>query len=141
MAVQSDYRYTLKVSGDTEFEVVSFTLTEHLSQPFYLEIEAASFDDSPTFSAIIDQSATLTFWYADEPVRYLNGIVTELIQGETGAQRTFYKIVIEPALTRTNLSADCRIFQQQDKPTPAPCNAVMTALRKGLFLVIGARRI
>ncbi len=53
MAVQSDYRYTLKVSGDTEFEVVSFTLTEHLSQPFYLEIEAASFDDSPNLAPLL----------------------------------------------------------------------------------------
>ncbi|MDP8052812.1 type VI secretion system tip protein TssI/VgrG [Pasteurella atlantica] len=114
MAVQSNYRYTLEVSGDTVFEVVSFRLTEHLSELFRLEIEAVSFEDSPVFSDILDKSATLTFSQDDIPVRYVNGIVTEFIQGETGAHRTRYKILIEPSLSRTNLQSDCRIFQHKD---------------------------
>ena len=61
MAVQSDYRYSLTVNGSTQFEVVSFVVTEHLSELFRAELELASFDDSPKFSDILDHPATLTF--------------------------------------------------------------------------------
>ncbi len=70
MAVQSNYRYSLSVSGDTVFEVVSFRLMEHLSELFRLEIDAASFEDSPVFSAILDQSATLTFLTNQRHLRF-----------------------------------------------------------------------
>lgn len=52
MTVQSDYRYSLTVNGSTQFEVVSFVVTEHLSELFRAELELASFDDSPKFSDI-----------------------------------------------------------------------------------------
>ncbi|WP_162541435.1 type VI secretion system Vgr family protein, partial [Aggregatibacter aphrophilus] len=112
--VQSDYRYSLTVNGSTQFEVVSFVVTEHLSELFRAELELASFDDSPKFSDILDHPATLTFWQDNAAVRHLNGIVTGLKQGETGFSRTRYSMVIEPALSRADLQADLRIFQQQD---------------------------
>lgn len=114
MAVQSDYRYSLTVNGSTQFEVVSFVVTEHLSELFRAELELASFDDSPKFSDILDHPATLTFWQDNAAVRHLNGIVTGLKQGESGFSRTRYSMVIEPALSRADLQADLRIFQQQD---------------------------
>ena len=114
MAVQSDYRYSLTVNGSTQFEVVSFVVTEHLSELFRAELELASFDDSPKFSDILDHPATLTFWQDNSAVRHLNGIVTGLKQGESGFSRTRYSMVIEPALSRADLQADLRIFQQQD---------------------------
>ncbi|WP_244298089.1 hypothetical protein [Actinobacillus vicugnae] len=61
MTVQSNYRYSLKVNGETEFDVVSFVLKEGLSQLFRLELELASFNPSPAFSTILDNGATLTF--------------------------------------------------------------------------------
>ncbi|ACS96696.1 type IV secretion protein Rhs [Aggregatibacter aphrophilus NJ8700] len=114
MTVQSDYRYSLTVNGSTQFEVVSFVVTEHLSELFRAELELASFDDSPKFSDILDHPATLTFWQDNSAVRHLNGIVTGLKQGESGFSRTRYSMVIEPALSRADLQADLRIFQQQD---------------------------
>ena len=114
MAVQSDYRYSLTVNGSTQFEVVSFVVTEHLSELFRAELELASFDDSPKFSDILDHPATLTFWQDNAAVRHLNGIVTGLKQGESGFSRTRYSMVIEPALSRVDLQTDLRIFQQQD---------------------------
>ncbi|AKU63313.1 type IV secretion protein Rhs [Aggregatibacter aphrophilus] len=114
MTVQSDYRYSLTVNGSSQFEVVSFVVTEHLSELFRAELELASFDDSPKFSDILDHPATLTFWQDNSAVRHLNGIVTGLKQGESGFSRTRYSMVIEPALSRADLQADLRIFQQQD---------------------------
>ncbi|MDG2946915.1 type VI secretion system tip protein TssI/VgrG, partial [Bisgaard Taxon 10/6] len=114
MAAQSDYRYSLTLSNRAEFDVVSFVFTEGLSRLFRLELELASFDASPAFAEILDNRATLTFWQSAEPVRYVNGIVTAFVQGETGFARTRYKMVIEPALARAGLQADNKIFQQQD---------------------------
>ncbi|TCP95310.1 type VI secretion system secreted protein VgrG [Cricetibacter osteomyelitidis] len=114
MTQQSDYRYSLKVNGATEFDVVSFVLKEGLSQLFRLELELASFDSSPSFAEILDNSATLTFWQGSEPVRYVNGVVTQLVQGESGFSRTRYNMVIEPDLVRASYQSDNKIFQQQD---------------------------
>ncbi|TCP95500.1 Rhs element Vgr protein, partial [Cricetibacter osteomyelitidis] len=114
MSQQSDYRYSLKVNGATEFDVVSFVLKEGLSQLFRLELELASFDSSPSFSEILDNRATLTFWQGIEPVRYVNGVVTQLVQGESGFSRTRYNMVIEPDLVRASYQSDNKIFQQQD---------------------------
>ncbi|WP_386695040.1 type VI secretion system Vgr family protein [Lonepinella sp. MS14435] len=117
MAVQSTYRYSLTLNHPTEFDVVSFVLTEGLSRLFRLELELASFDASPSFAEILDNTATLTFWQGNLPVRYVNGIVTSFIQGETGFSRTRYKMVIEPNLVRASLQADNKIFQQQTSET------------------------
>ncbi|OOF67390.1 type VI secretion system Vgr family protein, partial [Rodentibacter caecimuris] len=113
MAVQSDYRYSL-TTHHAQFDVVSFILKEHLSGLFHLQLELASFDDNPNISAILDTSATLTFWQNDNAIRYVNGIVTNLERGETGFSRTRYTMIIEPTLSRANLQTDLRIFQQQD---------------------------
>lgn len=65
MTVQSDYRYRLTVNGASQFEVVSFVVTEHLSGLFRAELELVSFDNAPHFSEILDHPATLTFLQAE----------------------------------------------------------------------------
>ncbi|MCR1838694.1 type VI secretion system tip protein VgrG, partial [Pasteurella caecimuris] len=125
MAVQSDYRYSLTVNGNSQFDVVSFVLTEHLSSLFRAELALAGFDNAPAFAEILNHPATLTFWQDDTPIRYLNGIVTGFKQQESGFSRTRYQMVIEPALSRANLQADLRIFQQQDSQ-----QIIETLLRK-----------
>ena len=64
------------------FDVISFKLTEGLSEPFRLELMLSSFDPNISFSALMDQSVTFTFWQGEQPVRYLNGIVTSFRFGE-----------------------------------------------------------
>ena len=81
MAVQSDYRYSLTVSGTTQFEVVRFVLKEHLSALFRLELDLASFGSEPNFHSLIDHPATLTFWQGNETIRSVNGIITALKSG------------------------------------------------------------
>ncbi|MDC2825538.1 type VI secretion system tip protein TssI/VgrG [Rodentibacter pneumotropicus] len=114
MAVQSDYRYSLTVNGVSQFEVVSFVVTEHLSELFRAELSLVGFDDSPAFVDILDHPATLTFWQGDVAVRHLNGIVTGFKQAESGFSRTRYQMVIAPELSRAGLQSDLRIFQHQD---------------------------
>ena len=114
MAVQSDYRYTLDAGEKHTFDVISFKLTEGLSEPFRLELMLSSFDPNISFSALMDQSVTFTFWQGEQPVRYLNGIVTSFGLGKTGFVRTHYQMVVEPALARAAFQSDSRIFQYQN---------------------------
>ena len=114
MAVQSDYRYTLDAGEKHTFDVISFKLTEGLSEPFRLELMLSSFDPNISFSALMDQSVTFTFWQREQPVRYLNGIVTSFGLGKTGFVRTHYQMVMEPALARAAFQSDSRIFQHQN---------------------------
>ncbi|WP_077586206.1 type VI secretion system Vgr family protein [Rodentibacter caecimuris] len=114
MAAQSDYRYTLNTDEKYPFDVISFKLTEGLSEPFKLELTLSSFDPNIPFSALIDKSVTFTFWQGDNAVRYVNGIVTGFGLGKTGFVRTHYNMVVEPALVRAKLQSDSRIFQHQN---------------------------
>ena len=114
MAVQSDYRYTLDAGEKHTFDVISFKLTEGLSEPFRLELMLSSFDPNISFSALMDQSVTFTFWQGEQSVRYLNGIVTSFGLGKTGFVRTHYQMVVEPALARAAFQSDSRIFQHQN---------------------------
>ncbi|WP_369801906.1 contractile injection system protein, VgrG/Pvc8 family, partial [Rodentibacter sp. Ppn85] len=72
MATQSDYRYTLDSGDKYHFDVVSFQLTEGLSEPFKLELDLSSFDPNVPFSALMDKPVTFTFWQGDRAVRYVN---------------------------------------------------------------------
>ncbi|TGY47959.1 type VI secretion system tip protein VgrG [Rodentibacter caecimuris] len=114
MATQSNYRYTLDSGDKHPFDVVSFQLTEGLSEPFKLELMLSSFDPNIPFSALMDKAVTFTFWQGDKAVRYVNGIVTGFGLGKTGFVRTHYNMVVEPALVRAGLQSDSRIFQHQN---------------------------
>ncbi len=48
------------------------------------------------------------------PVRFVNGIVTSLLQRESGYRRTRWTMVVEPSLVRADLQSDCRVFQQKN---------------------------
>ncbi len=119
--IQTDYFYALKVNADIPafpiFEVVSFDLTENLSEPFRLELDISSFNSKVDFAEIVDKPATLSF-YTDKdretPVRFVNGIVTSLLQRESGYRRTRWTMVVEPSLVRADLQSDCRVFQQKN---------------------------
>ena len=63
---------------------------------------------------MLDNKATFIFWQGEQPVRYLNGIVTSFGLGKTGFVRTHYQMVVEPALARAAFQSDSRIFQHQN---------------------------
>ena len=113
MAAQEDIRFSLTVNGNTDFDVVSFEHKEQLSSLFTTTLRLASFDDNPVFADILDNPATLTLHQDGAPVRYINGIVTQVAQGKTGVRRTHYTMTIEPALKRCALTSDSRHFQNK----------------------------
>ncbi|SIT07910.1 type VI secretion system secreted protein VgrG [Achromobacter sp. MFA1 R4] len=113
----SDMRFTFSpAAAGVDFEVIEFTLDEALSETFLLRVELSSFDAAVDFGVLLDHPALFTIWRGVTPVRYVHGIVTSFEQGDTGFRRTRYRAVVEPALARTSLCSDWRIFQQQSVP-------------------------
>ena len=114
MTSQSDLRYTFEpLVGDGEFDVVSFTLKEELSQPFTLTLELVSFEHVVNFGHLLDKPVLFTIWRGERPVRYVHGLVSSFTQGDTGFHRTRYKALVEPQLARARLRSNWRIFQHK----------------------------
>ncbi|WP_322006108.1 type VI secretion system Vgr family protein [Paraburkholderia tropica] len=116
MPRQSDVRFTFEAAGAAAFDVVSFQLEEGISRPFSLSIELSSSDSAIDFGTVLDQSATFTIWRGETAVRYVNGLVSRFEQGKTGFRRTYYHVVVEPQISRSDLRSDWRIFQQESTP-------------------------
>uniref|UniRef100_UPI00111BD51E type VI secretion system tip protein TssI/VgrG n=1 Tax=Xenorhabdus vietnamensis TaxID=351656 RepID=UPI00111BD51E len=94
------------------FVVTDFTLNEHFSQPFQLEVGLASADPAIDFPAVLDRSATLTITQDGVESRSITGIVASFEQSNTGLHQTTYQMSIRPDLWRTTLRQNSRIFQQ-----------------------------
>jgi len=115
MPTQSDLRFTFNV-GNTDFEVIEFTLEEGLSELYHLDLALSSFDAAVDFAQILDQPAHFTLWQGSAPIRHVWGVVSDFEQGDTGFRRTRYRAVVEPPLARLALGSDWRIFQQTSVP-------------------------
>lgn len=115
MPARSDLRFTFTV-GATEFEVVSFTLDEGLSETDRLTLELASRDPAIDFGQALDQPAHFTIWQGQRSARHVWGLVSVFEQGDTGFRRTRYRAVVEPRLARLGLTSDWRISQQRSVP-------------------------
>ncbi|SAK76014.1 Rhs element Vgr protein [Caballeronia pedi] len=116
MPRQSDLRFTFEPASGVAFDVLEFDLKEALSEIFELTLELSSADPAVDFGKMLDQPALFTLWRGVTPVRYVHGIVSTFDQSETGFRRTRYQAVVTPALARTELCSDWRIFQQRSVP-------------------------
>ncbi|CAG9193601.1 Type VI secretion system spike protein VgrG2b [Paraburkholderia tropica] len=116
MPRQSDLHFSFKSEGSTAFDVISFQLDEGISRPFRLTVDLSSTDPDVDFRKVLDQSATFTIWRGETAVRYVNGLVSRFEQGKAGFRRTYYRVVVEPQLSRADLRSDWRMFQQESVP-------------------------
>ncbi|HKS34212.1 MAG TPA: type VI secretion system tip protein TssI/VgrG [Enterobacteriaceae bacterium] len=93
------------------FVVVDFELREALNTPFSLSINLASPQPGIDFGLVLDQACELQVWYDGILQRRISGIVSRFAQGDTGFRRTRYQAEVRPALWRTSLRTNARIFQ------------------------------
>lgn len=114
-AEPSGLQFTLSTANlpPQTFVVVDFSLTEMLSSPFVLNVGLASADPAIDFAAVLDEDATLEIKREGVLQRSITGMVASFEQGDTGLHQTRYSMVIRPALWRTTLRRNSRIFQQQ----------------------------
>ncbi|AHG22535.1 type VI secretion protein Vgr [Chania multitudinisentens RB-25] len=109
----SGLQFTLTAAGlpPQTFVVVDFSFNEALSTPFVLHVGLASANPAVDFSAVLDQDSTLYIWREGVLQRSITGMVASFEQGNTGFHQTRYSMVIRPALWRTSLRQNSRIFQ------------------------------
>ncbi|MCP1328740.1 type VI secretion system tip protein TssI/VgrG, partial [Halomonas sp. 707D4] len=117
MANGAGLRFTLTLPGVDDVAVVDFTHREALSEPFTLTATLASRDGGLDAAELLDREATLTVWQDGAPLRRVHGIVSEFGRGDRGHRRTFYTLTLRPALWRTSLRHNSRIFQKVDPLT------------------------
>ena len=117
MALSTGLQFTLTLPGVDDIAVIDFTHREALSQPFELALNLASRDGNLDAAELLDREATLTIWQDGEPLRRLSGVVSEFGRGDRGHRRTFYTLVMRPALWRLSLRHNSRIFQKVDPLT------------------------
>ncbi|WP_048795646.1 MULTISPECIES: type VI secretion system tip protein VgrG [Serratia] len=113
MADGTGLQFTVKMGNlsASTFAVVEFTLDEALNKPFSLSLKLASPQPGIDFGDVLDQPCELMVWYNGELQRRISGIVSNFAQGDTGFRRTRYEAIVQPALWRTELRTNCRIFQ------------------------------
>ena len=99
------------------FSVVSFALTEGLSQLFHGRLIMASTDPGIQASDVLEQPVDLMVWQDGTPLRRFIGVVNEFSRGDTGYRRTRYELSIQPPLWRLGLMHNSRIFQTQTTDT------------------------
>lgn len=114
--------FTLRLPGVDDAAVVDFTHREALSAPFELILNIASHDGNLKAANFLDRNVVLTIWQHGDVLRHVHGVVYEFSQGDRGHRRTFYSLVVRPALWRLSLRHNSRIFQ---KVTPV---AIITTL-------------
>ncbi|SBR48044.1 type VI secretion system Vgr family protein [Halomonas sp. HL-93] len=116
-AHKTGLQFTLTLPGVDDVAVIDFTHREALSQPFELALNLASRDGSLDAAELLDREASLTIWQDGEALRRVHGIVSEFGRGDRGHRRTFYSLVLRPALWRLSLRQNSRIFQKVDPLT------------------------
>lgn len=116
MSRPQDVRFTFSSSADIEFDVVSFELTEGISELYCLNVELVSDSANADFATLLDKPAVLTIFQSGQPIRYVHGLISLFEQGKTGFRRTWYRARLEPELARAALQSDWRIFQQRSVP-------------------------
>ncbi|MGP9644662.1 MULTISPECIES: type VI secretion system Vgr family protein [unclassified Halomonas] len=117
MANGKGLQFTLTLPGVDDIAVIDFTHREALSQPFELVLNLASRDGRLDAAELLDREATLTVWQDGEALRHVHGIVSEFGRGDRGHRRTFYSLVLRPALWRLSLRHNSRVFQKVDPLT------------------------
>ena len=115
MPQASGLQFTARVGEfpSDHFVVVSFVLTESLSQLFQGRVHLASTDPDVQAADILEQPVDLVVWQDGQPVRRFTGVVNEFVRGNTGHRRTAYQVVIQPPAWRLDLMHNSRIFQTQ----------------------------
>lgn len=109
-----DLQFTFELDGlpaDT-FAVIKFSGEESLSTPYAFEIELASRQEDITPDKTVDRTGTLYVWRNGLIESKFNGIISSFVQGNSGHHHTFYTLSLVPALLRSDLRQNSRIFQQ-----------------------------
>jgi type VI secretion system secreted protein VgrG len=122
----SHSHHLLKVRDcPSPLDVLCFEGHEALSEPFRCVIEFTSVDKTLTPQQMLMQKASLTLQApvtqgfgvkVQQPVRTLQGVVTEFERLSTSKDETRYSLTLQPRLALLARSRQCRIYQDMSVP-------------------------
>lgn len=98
------------------FDVIGFEAREAVHQIYEITVQLASQDADVDLHSLMDGEATLSIHHKYDQPRYLSGIITEAERGDSGIRRTFYTVVLRPALHRLAHISDSKIWQSATVP-------------------------
>ncbi len=98
------------------FLVLGFEGEEALFECFELAIDLVSRDHDLDLHALLDTPAKLVILHAHAEPRSIHGVIAEVERRGSGFHRTYYRVLLAPALHRLRYHSDSRIFQQQSVP-------------------------
>lgn len=87
---------------------------EHISGLYLYKLTLKTRDEKVDFKKLMGKPVVVHFEYqSTDDIRYINGIVTRLIQADFDGEIVTYYAEIRPWLWQMTLSRDCRIFQNK----------------------------
>ncbi len=98
------------------FSVLAFEADDALFECYEVRIDLASMDDNIDLTQLVDTEASLKLRDKYDQPRYFYGVIAEAEAGDVGVHRSFYSVVLRPALHRLNYVSDARIFQDESVP-------------------------
>ncbi|WP_336367085.1 type VI secretion system Vgr family protein [Marinobacter sp. C2H3] len=106
-------QFTVRVGGlpPSSFSVVSFQVTEALSDVSEGRLWLASTEPSVAAGDVLEQPVELAIWQDGECQRRFSGVARAFTRGGTGHHRTRYELTFAPPLWRLGLMHNSRIFQ------------------------------
>jgi type VI secretion system VgrG family protein len=108
-ASEADFTFTAEEYAE-ELRVLRFSGTEGISELFRYTLKLAALDSEIDFGTIIGKSACLNI-NGETGERYVNGIISRLIQSGTGNRYTIYNADLVPLMWLTKYRRGSRIFQ------------------------------
>lgn len=109
-------RFLFEVTGLSQtLRVVRFAGREGLSELFHFEIVLAS-EDGIAAADVVGKTALLSLKTDEGELRYVHGIVSRFVCGDSGKKLTLYHLTLVPKPWRLLHRQDCRIFQEQTAP-------------------------
>ncbi|WP_312602237.1 contractile injection system protein, VgrG/Pvc8 family, partial [Pseudomonas luteola] len=110
----NETHFSLVLDGvDIDFQVLSFTGQESISQPFRFDLELVSERPDLDLEALLHQRAFLAFSPSGNGV---HGQLYQIGQGDAGKRLTRYHVVLVPRLAYLAHRTNQRIFQKLTVP-------------------------
>jgi len=107
-------RFTLTFDGvERELQVLEFTGTEAISQPYRFDLELVSERPDLDLEDLLHRQAFLNF---DGEGHGIHGQIFRVAQGDSGKRLTRYQVSLVPRLTYLDQRINQRIFQRQNVP-------------------------
>lgn len=103
-------------SGERKFSLIHITGNENISGLFFYKLTLCSDDNSIDLEKLLGERITVIIELYNGKERYINGIISRIIQAGNETRHTTYYAEIRPWFWKLSLTTDNKIFQNKSVP-------------------------